>query len=254
MKKDRRISQIIDICAAGIFSGQETIDSILEKYPQFADELRPRLEALLWLTDAKKDLEPRQGFILATRACLEIQLEAFQPQGFWKNLFKRYTPQRWAFNLTAPVLIIVMLALIINNLVLTARLSLPSEPLFTTKLVLEDIQLAFTFNQADKTDLYIQFSRERTSELVELVLEGDYEVLPAAANRMETEMIASLRSIQALSSQDFESVQPMTAEMKENLTNGVFMLNILKGISPPAASPGIEMAISFAQSGLMALH
>jgi len=251
---DQRIDKILEIFTPAIENGQETIDSIVEKYPQYANVLRPRLEALLWLVSAKKNLEPRTGFTSSSRQYMEQQFKSFQPRNFWQRVFSRYTPQRWVFNFTAPVIVILLLALVINSAILTARLSIPGDPLYSTKLVIEDIQLAFTFNLVDKTDLYLQFSRERTTEFVELVLEGDYELLPPAANRLETEIIASLHSINDIPFQNQTVEQPMIMELKETLTNEIFMLNMLKGTSPTTAYPGIELAIQVAQSGLMALR
>jgi hypothetical protein len=254
MKTDRQIDKIIDEYTPDIASGQETIDSILEKHPQYARELRPRLEAVLWMVTARKNLEPRSGFISSTRKTMEDRFETVQPHGIWQHLFKQHTPLRWAFNVTAPVLLILLLALIINNLTLAARLSLPGDPLYTTKLFIEDIHLITTFSPVEKTDLYIQLSRERTLEFVDLVLEGDYEVLPSAAARLETEIISSLHSINDLTNRDLADKQPKTSELRETLTNEIFMLNILKGSSPPLAYPGIELAIQVAQSGLLVLR
>lgn len=254
MNIDRRIDKILDIFAPAIENGQETIDSIIEKYPQYANALRPRLEAMLWLVSAKKNLEPRQGFTSSSRQYMEQQFKSFQPRSFWPRVFSRYTPQRWVFNIVSPIIVLFLLALVINSAILTARLSIPGDPFYSTKLLTEDIQVALTFNQLHKTDLYIEFSRERTTEFVELVLEGDYELLPPAANRLETEIIASLHSINDIPLQNQTVEQPMIMELKETLTNEIFMLNMLKGTSPTTAYPGIELAIQVAQSGLMALR
>jgi hypothetical protein len=254
MKIDRQINRIIETYTPDISSGQETIASILEKYPQYAHELRPRLESVSWLVNARKNLEPRDNFISSSRMYIEDQFETVQPQGFWRRIFQRYTPQRWVFNFAAPVILVLLLALIINSLVLTARLSIPGDPFYTTKLIVEDIQLALTFNPVDRTNLYIQFSRERTTEFVELVLEGDYEVLPTAAARLETEIIASLHSINNLTNKDLAKKLPETSELRETLTNEIFMLDILKSSSPTSAHPAIELAIQDAQSGLMVLR
>ena len=254
MNIDRRIDKIIENYLPSIKNGQETIDSILEKYPQYANALRPRLETIFWLSNAKKTLEPRPGFITSSRQYMEQQFESIRPHGFWQRVFSRYTPQRWVFNFAAPVIVILLLALVINSAILTARLSIPGHPFYSTKLVIEDIQLAFTFDQVERTDLYIQYSRERTTEFVELVLEGDYELLPPAANRLETEIIASLHSISEVPIRDQVKEQPMIMELRETLTNEIFMLNMLKGTSPATAYPGIELAIQVAQSGLMALR
>jgi hypothetical protein len=254
MKIDRQIDKLIDENISAIASGQETIDSILEKHPQYAHELRTRLEAVLWLIKARKTVEPRDGFISSTRKTMEDRFETVQPHGFWQRIFKQHTPLRWAFNVTSPVILILLLALIINNLILTARLSLPGDLLYPSKLFFEDIQLAFTFRPVDKTDLYIQLSRERTSEFVDLVLEKDYEILPAAATRLEAEINATLHSMNEIPIHDLTIDPPLTSQLRETLTNEIFMLNILKGSSQPKALPGIELAIQAAQSGMVGIH
>jgi len=254
MNLDRRIDKILEINLPAIRDGQETIDAIIEKYPQYAGALRPRLEVILWLVNAKKDLEPRQGYISSSRQYMEHQFESIQPRGFWRRAISRYTPQRWVFNIVAPIIVFLLLALVINSAILTARLSIPGDPFYSMKLLTEDVRLALTFNQVDKTDLYIQFSRERTTEFVELVLEGNYELLPLAATRLETEIIASLRSLNEVPIQNQATEQPMIMQLRDTLTNEILMLNMLKGSSPPTAYSGIELAIQAAQSGLMALR
>jgi hypothetical protein len=254
MKIEHRIDKIIENYLPAIASGQESIDTILEKYPRYASALRPRLESAIWLVKARQNVEPRPGFLPANRKYVEARIDTLQPHGFWQRLFWRHTPQRWIFNIAAPIIVLLLLALVINSAVLTARLSIPGDPFYSTKLLTEDIQLALTFDQVDKTNLYMQFSRERTTELVELVLLGDYGHLPTAAARLETEIIASLHSINAIPIVNQAVERPMTAQLRETLSNEIFMLDMLKGSSPPTAYPGIELAIQVAQSGLMALR
>lgn len=251
---DQRIDKVIEAYLPAITSNQVSIDTILEKHPQDAQELRPRLEALFWLANARQNLNPRQGFITSSRKSIERQFVSIQPHGFLPRLFKRHTPQHWIFNLVTPLLLIFLLVFILNSLVLSAQLSIPGDSLYSTKLVLEDVRLALTLDRVNKTNLYIQLSRERTTELVELVLEGNYELLPPAAYRTETEMIASLHAIDNFPLGDQAVEQSMTSELKETLTNEIYMLELLKGSSPPAAHQGIELAIQSARSGLMALR
>jgi hypothetical protein len=254
MKIDRQINRIIETYTPDISSGQETIASILEKYPQYAHELRPRLESVSWLVNARKNLEPRDNFISSSRMYIEDQFETVQPQGFWRRIFQRYTPQRWVFNFAAPVVLVLLLALIINSLVLTARLSIPGDPFYSTKLAIEDIQLAFTFNREEKTDLYIQFSRERTTEFVQLVLEGDYQNLPIAAKRLETDIIATLHSLNIVSLQKPRIEPSSVNNLRVTLSSEILLLNVLKDTSPTLAHPGIDLAIQVAQTGILALH
>jgi hypothetical protein len=254
MKIEHRIDKIIETYLPAIARGQETIDSILEKYPKYASALRPRLEAAIWLQQVRLSVSTRPGFINDSRKYMETKIGSMQPIGFWQRLFWRHTPHRWVFNIAAPIIVLLLLALVINSAVLTARLSIPGDPFYSTKLVTENIQLAFTLDPVEKTDLYIQFSRERTTEIMQLVLEGDYERISSAAYRLETELIASLHSINDIASRDPTAEIPMIASFRDTLSNEIFMLSVLKDTSPMSARPGIVMAIQVAQAGMLALH
>lgn len=254
MYKGMQLDKIIDESLLAIRNGQETIDSILDRYPKDASRLRPKLEAALWLANAGKALDPRPGFIASSRAYLEQRLKTTPPTNAWQRLITRYSPQRWVFNITTPILLIFLLVLVINSLVLTARLSIPGDPFYSTKLAIEDVQLAFTFNPEDKTDLYIQFSRERVAEFVELVLNGDYELLPPATSRMETEIIASLHSLNNLARLEPTDEMAMVIKLRETLSNEVFMLDMLRTASPSSARSEIDLAIQIAKTGELALR
>jgi hypothetical protein len=254
MTKKHHINQIIESLSPAIMSGQQTIESILQRYPHESEQLRPRLESISWLEQAKKELEPRQGFIASSQKYLEQQIEILPRPNYWQRLFKKFTPQRWVFNITAPIIVVIMLALVLNSLVLTARLSIPGDPFYSTKLVIEDIQLAFAFNPVEKTELYIKFSQERTTEIVQLVLEGDYEQIDPAANRFENELIASLHAMNNIPENIPMATVPVIESFRATLSNEIFMLNVLKETSPISARPGIDLAIQIAQAGVMALH
>jgi hypothetical protein len=254
MKIDRQINRIIETYTPAISSGQETIDSILEKYPQHIHDLRPRLEAVFWLVNARKNMDPRDNFILSSRKYIEDQYETVQPHGIWQRMLRQHTPQRWVFNIAVPVMLVLILVLIIHDLVLTARLSIPGDPFYSTKLMIEDIQLAFTFDRVEKTNQHIQLSRERAIEFIELVMKGDYEYLPTAAARMEAEITASTQSLNNLSKNDPAVEQVSIASFKNSLTNEIVMLNLLERTSPNTASAGIELAIQAAHIGLFGLY
>jgi len=254
MKIERQIEQIINTYSPAISSGEESLESILAMYPQLANELRPRLEAVIWLQQVRLSVATRPGFIHDSRKYLEAQIKSMPPHSFWQRLFKTLTPRRWVFNFAAITLMIISLGAVINDLILTARLSIPNEPLYSTKLVIEDIQLALTFNRKAKTDLYIQLSNERTTEFVELVLQGDYEYLPSATRRLESEITATLDSLENFPIHEQDNKQATLVKLRETLTNEIFMLNMLKWTSPPSALTGINLAIHVAQSGIVALH
>jgi hypothetical protein len=254
MNNIRRIDRIIQMNLPLITNGEETVETVLATYPKLASELRPRLEAALWLIQTKKVVQPRPGYISSSRGNLENKIKSLPPLNLWQRQIRRYTPQRWAFNLITPVITILLVGVIINSVILTARLSIPGETLYNTKLFIEDIQLALTINPVKKTDLYIQNSRERTNEIVELVLEGEYQYLAPAAERLDAEIRSSLSSLNNLPANDQTIEHSMIATYRDTLSNEIILLNVLKTTSPSSAHTGIEMAINAAQSGMRSLH
>ena len=73
MSRKQRLSDVLEICLALVFSGQETIDTALAQYPDCAKDLRPELEAALWL-HSKRDLaNSHPGFVIASRQRLVNQ-------------------------------------------------------------------------------------------------------------------------------------------------------------------------------------
>jgi hypothetical protein len=254
MKNDQRIEEIINRHAPDLSEGRETVDSIMEKYPQDSSELKPRLEALSWLLEKEKSLEPGHGFISSSRNNLELQIASQRPRFFGSAIINSYSPPRLAFYVTTSVLIIILLAMTINSLVLTAQLSIPGDPFYSTKLVIEDIQLAFTFSPEAKANLHMLNSKERTTEFVELVLDGDYAALPEAALRMETGLAESIRSLADLEDQDQAVTAARSAELRETLSNEILMLRILKANLPSTVALDVDLAIRVARTGLLAIH
>jgi hypothetical protein len=254
MKIERQVDQIINENVTAIAAGDESVESILARHPKIEAELRPRLEAAILLQQARFSVATRPGFIHDSRKYLETKIVSMPPRYPWQRIFMRYTPQRWVFNLIAPVIVLLMLALVVNSTLLTARLSIPGDPLYSTKLVIEDLQLLFTFNRVDKTNLQMQQTQERTLEFVELVMEGNYDDLPAAASRMEAEIVASLHALNTVSMSSPGVELPMLAKLSDTLTNELQMLNLLKATSPTSAHAGINQAIQVAQSGVLALR
>jgi hypothetical protein len=254
MKIERQLDQIINENMSAISTGEESLESTLARYPHLETQLRPRLEAAILLQQARFSIATRPGFIHDSRKYLETKIVSMPPRHSWQRIFMRFTPQRWVFNFVAPMIMLLMLALVVNSTLLTARLSIPGDPLYSTKLIIEDLHLLFTFNRLEKTNLHIQQTRERTLEFVELVMEGDYAYLPAAADRMQVEVNASLRSLSAFSDDDSAIQTPMVANLMETLSSEIVMLDILKSTSPTIAHPGINMAIQVAQSGMLSLR
>jgi len=254
MKIERQVDQIIHENMPAISAGEVSVESILARYPRIEAQLRPRLEAAILLHQLRYSIATRPGFIHDSRKYLETKIISMQPRHSWQRLFRIHTPQRWAVNLATLTLLVITLVALMNDMILAARLAIPSEPLYSIKLFIEDIELALTINQTAKMDLHIQFTRERTSEIAELILHGDYEYLPTAARRLESEITIITYSLEDTPMNPQNDKLSFIAKFDETLNNVVFMLKILKWTSPSSASASINLAIQAAQSGMLALH
>ena len=67
---NKEFDEALQFCLDLIRGGRETIDSVVALYPEFADELRAQLEIATWLTSAGTALDPRPGFVSASRSRL----------------------------------------------------------------------------------------------------------------------------------------------------------------------------------------
>jgi len=68
------LARILQLCLEVIESGQETVDSLLSRYPELWDTLRPPLEAASWLYNHTYLMNPRPGFVDASRQRLVYHL------------------------------------------------------------------------------------------------------------------------------------------------------------------------------------
>ena len=69
------INDILQICLETIQNGEATLDTILERYPELADELQPQLEAAVWLHQRAESFGPRPGFVRASRSRLVNRIQ-----------------------------------------------------------------------------------------------------------------------------------------------------------------------------------
>jgi hypothetical protein len=67
--------EILSSCLEALERGEGLAD-VLARYPQASDEVRPLLEAAVWFKGQKAAVEPRPGFMRASRSRLIEKIEA----------------------------------------------------------------------------------------------------------------------------------------------------------------------------------
>jgi len=163
--------EALEICLQEIEQGAD-IDTVLFRYPDLVDELRPILEAS---RNASSMAIPVPSVEVVRRNRAKVLQHAAQ----MREAKVKVSSQRvWRVSLRrAAVTLVVVAALFISgtNLVRAASTTLPGDNLYPVKRTWEDMLLLFTFNSQQREALEVEHENERLHELRELLAEGRSE-------------------------------------------------------------------------------
>jgi hypothetical protein len=159
---------ILETCLQEIENGAE-IEAVLLRYPEYADELRPILEASL---GAKKMSAPSPSADVVRKNRAKVLQRAAEMR---EAKVKPVVRVNWIVSLRrlASTLVILILVFVSGtSLVGAASTSLPGDNLYPVKRSWENLQLLFTFNARLRTALEVEHENERIEELRELFADG----------------------------------------------------------------------------------
>lgn len=165
--------EVLEVCLQEIEQGAD-IDTVLFRYPEFAEELRPILEASV---GARQMAVPVPSAEVVRRNRARVLQRAAQLR---KTVAKpRSTPRRiWFTSLRRVAVTMIVVALLFvsgTSLVRAASTTVPGDQLYPVKRTWEDVLLLFTFNSQQREALEIEHENERHHELRELFAEGRSE-------------------------------------------------------------------------------
>ena len=159
--------EIVEKCLVEIEQGAD-VDTVLFRYPEFADELRPILETSVHAMElAAPDPAPHIVHLNRTKLlkhAAEMRTAKARPASrFWTVSLRRF----------AVTLAILLLAFAGGNgLVHASTNTVPGDNLYPVKRTWEDILVLFTFNPQERETLEVEHENERLEELHELFVEG----------------------------------------------------------------------------------
>jgi hypothetical protein len=165
------LHEVLEICLEEIEQGAD-IDTVLFRYPEFADELRPILETSL---GARNMAVPTPSAEVVRRNRAKVLQQAARLR---EAKVKASSRRRWRVSLRrAAVMLFVVAALFVGgtNLVRAASTTVPGDNLYPVKRTWEDVLLLFTFNLQQREALEVEHENERLHELRELFAEGRSE-------------------------------------------------------------------------------
>jgi hypothetical protein len=254
--EEERLARIIDLCLNQVASGQETIDSVLNHYPDLADTLRPQLKAALWLEGARQTFDPRPAFIQASQRRLinRIQQEAVAqkraqaaPLSFWERWFP---VRRHAFQFALALLLMILLVFSGETVALAARGAIPGDTLYPVKLAQEKAQLALTLTGVGDARLHTRFANRRLMEIEGLIVQGRYDRLPAAVADYEEQVGLALLSLEQILKQDPAQGSVLAAELQEVLAERTQDVTVLAANLPPSSRSQVVQVLVVSEQSL----
>jgi hypothetical protein len=166
----RSFESVLDECLAAVRSG-EPVQACLERYPRYADRLRPLLQLADRISKAP---------LASPRAAAQARAwQAVQRRAADLRAGKRQLPQvpsigggAWLRPIAAVLALFLGIGAAGTGTVLAAQNSLPDSPLYRVKLASEDARLWFVFDDKREAEILLDQSNERTREIREMVAKG----------------------------------------------------------------------------------
>jgi len=246
---------ILHICLELIESGEESIESLIIRYPETKDFLRPPLEAALWLHQRSKIFDPTPAFLISSRLRLvsTVQLETGYPipTRITQLSSSPTKPRRW--NVVPSIVFhSVVLILLIVSLISTGFWvdnSLPGDPLYQVKLAKEQLQLAISFSREKDAELGIQFVERRLVETERMILSGRERYLPLAVLKFEMELHQTRQDILELAVSEPQHFKKYSLRLDYVVHRQVEKLKALSGFYPAESQTLIDRVIKITSNG-----
>lgn len=202
---------ILEVCLRELDGGAD-VESVLARYPQHANELRPILKASLQarrLAGAAPSADAvRRGRAKLMQRAAELREEKAVPHHRAIPMF-----QRLAISFTMTALLLASG----TGLVRASSTALPGENLYPVKRSWESLRSFFAFDDEKRVFLENEFENERLEEVGELLTEGRNETIQIAGVFMEVNGLHYASGLPIL-------ISANTRLPDETLENGAAML------------------------------
>ena len=240
-----KLYEALEVCLNALDTGVE-IEAVLGLYPQFADELRPVLEASLQARSLALPAVPEAAI---QRGRARVLQHANEMRKTSKTVVK--PRRRWslfAFPRMAASLAIALIFLLSGTgLVSASNGALPGDSLYPVKRSWEDLRLLFIFSPEAREGLESEFEQERLDEISMLLSDGRKETIAFAGlvtGQSDVEWKVSGITVKITSSSRLPA-DPVTVGapvMVIGHTNaqGFVEVDTLEGLGPGASLPPLE--------------
>jgi hypothetical protein len=240
---NKEFDEALQICLDLIRGGRETIDSVVALYPEFAEELRAQLEIATWLTSTSTALDPRPGFVTASRRRLVSRIQQENrtpvpvPLGWGERIKQFFSAQK-----LAPVgfVLVLMLGLFVSGAMVSAsQKAIPGDDLYSVKLTLEQIALATSLDDKSDAELQIQMVENRLTEVQVLIVEERYDEVAETIQESTDQISKTLEIIQTVREENRFLAADLASQLDGLLAEQKIILSVLTQNTPESINANI---------------
>lgn len=251
---------ILQSCLELLKQDPENIESILARYPEYAEDLRPDLEAALWLSQSKVVFDARPGFVDASRHRVIERIKrqnqaANETTGWWRNLSWNeflLSLRGVSARLAIAALLIFLVFFSSVGLAFASQNAIPGDRLYGVKRSLENVHLAVTRDPARRAGLQIDYAQRRLTEIQSLVMKGRYDEIPAVVENYEYLVNQALANMQQVAKSNPPQAARLAAALKKQLSNQEALLGMLASTVPETVRPEIQRMLEVSSIGASA--
>lgn len=212
-------SEILDECIEEVKASRLSVNDCLDRYPQFADELRGPLLTAELLRNAPAILPP-ETFKQQARSRLMPQLGPF-PAGrisFFEALRQKWLqvaliPQSRRYSMAWMLaLVIIGTALLGGGTAYASDAAVPGEVLYGLDRSLEEVRAGLTHDPEAFVAVQLAFADERLSEAQELASDQESKDFQEALNGYGDSIVAIAQKVKSAESIDLDAMSALLDE------------------------------------------
>jgi hypothetical protein len=263
MTPDRRKNreQAFQDCLDQLQQEGRSLEAALQQYPQHSEAIRPDLQTARWLQERRPELQPRPGFVSASRRRLMAQIETQGAAARSSRLREsfaslRYPSIRRQYIQRLALVYMLLVTLLLNaGRVSTASLSwLPGDFGYPVKLAMEGMAVLATPGAAGDAHLHIQFAHRRLMEVQALVLENRFEQIPATVANFGRHVDGAVHSVDRVARQDQAQAHDLALDLQRVLSKQTPLVVLLSGFTPENARADFQHVLSISEDGVSAMQ
>ena len=226
--------KILDDCIGELRNGG-SIESIVERYPEHASELKALLELVQAMEQLPKP-EPSADAVSAALVSIGEEIALLRPVEFpglkkkRRSIFGKLVQQpRLAWTLSAAFALVLMFV----GISTVSANSVPGDILYPLKLVTEKVSFLLAFSSERKAELRLTFSEQRTEEirrvlqksgklderLLDAMLKEAQSALEETPNDTSVIFLAKLNAVNTYQKDVLESFRPRVDSANEKIVN-----------------------------------